>query len=270
MKTPTRILAACFAAALFATAADGCEPACTEASCAPRTDLPGWNHTFADDFTVDVVAGDFVNSFPGDPGEWGAYPDGWFDSSRRGIYTPSAIYADEGFLRLPVRTVDGQPRVAAVAPVPEGATGPYGGQLYGRWAIRLRADNAAAGYKLASLLWPDSDVWPRDGEIDFPEAELTGNVHAFTHFQGATVGSDQDAFPTDFVLTDWHTYVIEWTPTSVTYFVDDVEIGRSTERIPNTVMHLVVQAETNLSGSPIPPTSAAEIQIDWVSIWEQS
>ena len=39
------------------------------------------------------------------------------------------------------------------------------------------------GYKVAWLLWPKSGVWPRDGEIDFPEADLIGTISAFMHRQ---------------------------------------------------------------------------------------
>lgn len=240
---------------------------CGEASCAPRAELPGWRFAFADDFTTDIAAGRFPARFPGAAGGWGAYGEGWSDTSGRGRYSPSSIYASDGSLRLPLRTVNGTPRVAAVAPRVPGAPGPAGGQLYGRFAVRLRASSPAPGYKFVSLLWPDSEVWPRDGEIDFPEAELNGPVAAFTHFQGATRGNDQDAFVTGHRLTDWHTYVIEWTPSSVSYFVDGVQIGRSTTRIPNTLMHWVLQAETSLTQAAPPAGAQAEVQIDWVAVW---
>jgi hypothetical protein len=38
--------------------------------------------------------------------------------------------------------------------------------------VRFKTDSMH-GYKGAWLLWPASEVWPRDGEIDFPEATST-------------------------------------------------------------------------------------------------
>jgi beta-glucanase (GH16 family) len=108
-------------------------------------------------------------------------------------------------------------------------------------------------------------VWPRDGEIDFPEGNLTGTIHAFMHRQGATSGSDQDAFTTGVTFVAWHTAVIEWTPTRCEFFLDGVSIGRATSRIPNTPMHWVIQSETALDGSS--PAAEAAMQIDWLAAW---
>ena len=63
------------------------------------------------------------------------------------------------------------------------------------------------GYKTAWLLWPRSEVWPRDGEIDFPEGDLDSTIHGFVHRQGATSGSDQYAVSTSATYTSWHTAV---------------------------------------------------------------
>ena len=53
--------------------------------------------------------------------------------------------------------------------------------LYGRISVRFKAD-PLHGFKTAWLLWPDSGVWPRDGELDYPEGDLSqafyGAVHA--------------------------------------------------------------------------------------------
>jgi hypothetical protein len=238
-------------------------PGCGEASCAPKGDLAGWRQVFVDDFSSDIAAGGFPAATGG---RWGAYLDDWRDSSRLGRYRPSGITVRDGLLRLPVGTIGGEPRVAAAYPKVPGAPGPVGGQLHGRFAIRMRAD-ATPGYKFVSLLWPDSGRWPHDGEIDFPEGDLGERLAAFTHRRGATVGWDQDWFDVPTTYAGWHTYVIEWRPSSVSYFLDGKLIGRSTERLPNTFMHWVLQAETSLTQSVVPPWASSEIQVDWVAVW---
>jgi beta-glucanase (GH16 family) len=102
-------------------------------------------------------------------------------------------------------------------------------QLYGRYEVRFRAD-ATDGYKLAWLLWPKSGVWPRDGEIDFPEGDLNGVIKAFMHRQGATAGNDLYEAPTSARFPDWHTAVIEWKPNSCKFFLDGNQIGSATSR----------------------------------------
>jgi hypothetical protein len=149
------------------------------------------------------------------------------------------------------------------APVPRL---PQTDQLYGRYAVRFRAD-PIDGYKTAWLLWPASGVWPRDGEIDFPEGELDGAMSAFMHRMNGSSGGDQDAYVTNAGYANWHTAVIEWTPSSVTFILDDAVIGVSNTRIPSTPMHWVLQTETSLNSVYPAPSIQGNVQIDWVVAW---
>jgi hypothetical protein len=228
---------------------------------APVGDLPGWKQIFVDDFGSAVPLGSFPVS---SNGRWSSYGWGARDTSRNGIYsTPRVVSVANGVLRKHLHYADGDYHVAALMPVlPGGGVN----QLYGRYAVRFRAD-AVEGYKVAWLLWPQSERWPADGEIDFPEGDLTGSMCAFMHRTGATSGSDQDAYCTTTGFRDWHTAVIEWAPGSVRFLLDGRLIGHSTSRIPNTPMRWVLQTETRLGGGPPPPSAAGNVEIDWVAIW---
>ena len=107
-----------------------------------------------------------------------------------------------------VRTQDGQPQSAAVVPL---VNGQWGGQLYGRYEVRFRSDEIP-GYKLAFLLWPDTNNWA-EGEIDFPEIgslesgnTLYANVFPkgdlATGYPGASVGFTTE---TEAANSGWHT-----------------------------------------------------------------
>jgi hypothetical protein len=229
----------------------------------PVGNLPGWRQIFVDDFTTDVPLGSFPSAVAQ---KWGAYPSPWKDTSKFGTYSPlKVVEVSAGVLTKHLRTEAGVPLVAALTPklTPTG-----GGTLYGRYAIRFRSD-PIRGYKIAWLLWPDSEVWPRDGEIDFPEANLDATwVDGYVHRQGATAGDDQAAFGAPADLDQWHTAVIEWSPGLVVFTFDGVEIGRTTLRVPNTKMHWVIQTETEMgTGAPPPATSQGRVQIDWVAAW---
>ena len=139
-------------------------------------------------------------------------------------------------------------------------------QLYGRYAVQFKTDSMH-GYKGAWLMWPTSEVWPQDGEIDFPEGDFDSTFNAYMHRQGATSGSDQDAFSTSSRWTDWHTAVTEWTPTSVQFLLDGVVIGTSRSRIPNTPMRWVIQNETTLNGFAPSDSVSGHVLIDWVAVW---
>jgi len=227
----------------------------------PVGDLPGWRQIFTDDFTGSVPVGSFPAAVST---KWTAYPDGWHDTSGNGTYSPSTVASiANGLLNMYIHTANGVHMVCAPEPILPGNTL---NQLYGRYVARFRSD-ALHAYKTAWLLWPASEVWPRDGEIDFPEGDLDSTIGAFMHHQGGTSGGDQDAYSTTTTYTSWHTAVIEWKPDSVTFLLDGVQIGKSTSRIPNTPMRWVLQTETTLSGQVPSNTTAGNVQLDWVAIY---
>ena len=235
----------------------------------PVGDLPGWRQVFRDDFTVDSPVGSWGSGATAPSayaGRWNNYADGWNDTSAKiegspSRYMPSRVLSTSGGMLIKhLRTENGRPIVAAPQPAING--NPIT-QLYGKYTARMRADSLA-GFKTAWLLWPVSEVWPRDGEIDFPEGGLNSHICAFMHRQGGTSGSDQDAFCTNYGYQSWHTYDLEWTPSYVSFKVDGQEIGRSTSRIPNTPMRWVLQTETCFSGCQPAATTQGKLEIDWV------
>lgn len=248
----------------------------------PTTALPGFHQIFADNFPAseDTPVGSFSNcnwasTLPAsdctglpasDLNNWFAYPDGTCDTTCDGKYEPSQdVSIANNLMNINMHTdpATGTPGVVAVEP--KANTGTGNGQLYGVFSVRFET-NTATGYSLSFLLWPDSNVWPQDGEIDFPEtdSELGGPVSAFMHWMGATSGSQQDAFTTNTTTTSWHTYTIEWTPTMVRFYLDGQIVGTSTGHIPSTPMHWVLQTTTNLGGVMPIAGQSGNIQVAWV------
>lgn len=254
---------------------------CVSGECLPVHDLPGWKQVFIDDFSNNVPLGGFsgcdlqrrlCSDLPAVVrAKWFAYPDGSKDSAGTGTYMPSRVMSiKNGLMNLYLHSENGSRLVSAPVPIIPGAVGSEGGLLYGRYAIRFRADRLV-GYKTSFMLWPDSDVWPGDGEIDFPEADLAGTrwstMFGFVHHQGAASGTDQDWHGTGVRYGDWHTAVIEWLPTRVSFLLDGRKIGTSTSRLPNTPMHWVLQTPTTDSILASLST-AGNVQIDWVAVWK--
>jgi beta-glucanase (GH16 family) len=227
----------------------------------PASDLSGWRLIFSDDFTTNVSVG----SFPGTEyaQKWTAYPSGWSDTSGNGQYSPEkTLSVSNGVLVIDVHTEDGTHYVSA----PEPMLGT--GQLYGRYSIRFRATQTTSDYKTAWLLWPDSERWPDDGEIDFPEGNLDSTFNAFMHYASASGG--QDAFQSSATFAEWHTATTEWVPGKVTFYVDAEVLGTSTTQVPSTPMHYVLQTETNLDGVVPSATTVGRLEIDWVVIWARN
>lgn len=217
---------------------------------------PGWQLVFHEDFKADARPGAFLSTYR----NFGAYPWGWQDTSKRGNYDPGILSVSAGTLTMHLYTSqDGIHHVAAPYPKLPGGRD----QLYGRYSVRFRAD-PVDGYKVAWLLWPESEVWS-DGEIDFPEGDLTRTITAFMHYVGAP--TQQDYFGTGAGFAGWHVATTEWSPDKVVFSFDGSVIGTSTRHVPSSPMHYVLQTETELGSAPVPSTTSGDVQVDWVSIW---
>lgn len=245
----------------------------------PVGDLPGWRQIFTDDFTTNVSVGNFPGSAYG--AKWDAYNDGWNDTSAQphvdgapSRYYPSRVVSvQNGVLNkyLHTENIGGvqRPLVAALVPKIPGGTSRFQGQLYGRYIARVRSD-ALQGYKTAWLLWPDTDNW-NEGEIDFPEGNLNETIGGFNHC--ANIGNPQRncaQVHTQARYTDWHTVTIEWTPGRVRFYLDGNEILNTTDSIPNTPMHWVLQTETCFSNCQPAASTAGNLQVDWVAMYARN
>jgi hypothetical protein len=244
----------------------------------PRGNLPGWKQVFTDNFKQSVPLGGFsgctdrssimASTCSGLPRSvarklW-AYPDGWPDH-HTGTYEPSQVLSiHNGVLDFDLHTSGDTPLVAAVEPKIPGGVASNGLQ-YGAYAIRFKSD-VLPGYKTAFLLWPDSEKWPTDGEIDFPEGNLNSDIDAAMHFQGGTSLTSQNTYTTKTTYSGWHTAVTEWTPTQVKFILDGKVVGDSVAAIPDTPMHWVLQAET--VRGPAPQASVGgNIYVAWIAAY---
>jgi beta-glucanase (GH16 family) len=261
----TTALVATLAAALSTDPnADASPCASPSGECLPAANLPGWELLFADDFTTPVAAG----TFPGPLADrWWAYPSPWPDTTRYGTYDPDTISVADGVMTLALSAGPDGAQVAAPVPLVAGVkpSGYPDGRVYGRYAARFRAE-PTPGFKLSWLLWPTSEAWPAEGEIDFPEGSLDRTMQGFVHRTGATTGDDKVGFDTGVGYGDWHTVVIEWTADRVRFLLDGAEVGVQTERVPSTRMHWVLQSETSPLRRPA-AGATARVDVDWVAVW---
>lgn len=231
--------------------------AVTSGSAVPNADLPGWHLVLSQDFTRDAALGQFASAYPG----WASY-DGDHDTSGNGTYnsaTTTTVHG--GVLDEYLHTQGGRAQVMALTP-PGGAAH----QTYGRYAVRFRSD-VIPDYKIAWLLWPCNDNWS-EGEIDFPEADLDHTIEGYAHDVTGSPSRNAWSVQTGTSLTDWHTAVVEWSPSGLTYTLD----GRSwhtsdASAVPQNPMNWVLQTETAENGPNPSASVSGHIDIDWVAAW---
>ncbi|MGA2295277.1 MAG: glycoside hydrolase family 16 protein [Acidimicrobiales bacterium] len=133
-------------------------------------------------------------------------------------------------------------------------------QTYGAYFVRSRV--TGAGPTGVELLWPTVS-WPP--EIDFNETSGdTSGTSATVHY-GAANSQSRRALSIN--MTQWHTWGVIWTPSSITYTVDGNVWGTVTSaaEIPSQPMTLDLQQQTWCSSNWACPTTPQSMQVDWVA-----
>lgn len=147
---------------------------------------------------------------------------------------------------------------------------PGGDQVYGKWEIRAKMDNGR-GYWPALLLWPQSERWPIDGEIDIAEFNSpVRNASSFTVHYGSDNKQIQYTSPGDF--TQWHIFGVDWQPNYIKYYLDGKLMYTITkpEAIPHTPMHLALQVDASDGSTGVPSADASTsstLSVDWVRVY---
>lgn len=207
----------------------------------------GWSLVAADEFDGSAV----------DPGRWEIYNSA--GNGGVGLRRPSAVSQGDGELRI-----TGRGDVS-------GGMSWRGGRTYGRWEFRARSD-VGNGYAPCILLWPSSNNWPAEGEIDvmeIPKGERRES--SFTVHWGAE--NSQEGFPTVGDFSQWHTFAVEWLPDHITYYLDGQALHTITNppAVPRWPMQLAIQNDVGPYGW-IPARDAntpAEVtlHVDWVRLY---
>jgi beta-glucanase (GH16 family) len=214
------------------------EPPTGNTNCtATAASSQGWGvPNAADDFNDSSLANWYVYDSPGHAGN--------------GRRTPNAVAVADGLLTI---TGDAAGNSGGMAFKPN--------QKYGRWEVCTRSSVAAPGYQSLALLWPGSDNWPADGEIDFMEIKDPQRQAVEVNLHWGPV----DRWQTGTVLknaTQWHSWAVEWTPDRITTYVDGEQWWQTTDTVhfPRGPMHLCLQLD-NVGGDI---STGGQQVTDWV------
>ena len=218
-------------------------PAQATMTFAPRSNLPGWIHSAHEDFLTPLNT-NVWGKYSGQPG---GNPYGW--------WSPSHVDVRAQALRLRGYREGGKFVTGGVM-----LNRP---QTYGKWLVRA-AFNRGDGIEQVMLLWPTSG-WPP--ELDFHEGAANGRTMATAHW-GST--NQQAHFFANVDQRNYHTYGLEWTPTSVKFTLDGRVFGTVTgSAVPHQPMNLALQTHATKWVGGISTAVPREVTeyIDWVSIY---
>jgi Glycosyl hydrolases family 16 len=213
--------------------------------------LPGWRLTYSTDFPGNSL-----------PSHWGAY-SGEPGGDPDGNWNPADLAVSGGELHF------------------YAANGSTGGvsffgnpQTYGQYLVRMKGDDEP-GINISDilLLWPDNNVWPP--EIDFFEDNGGDRSGYMATVHAGSDGDDSNQVHVNVNnnnATQWHTYGVQWTPSTITFTVDGQSVGsvsqRDTGSWPNIPMNLDLQSQ-NLG--PAQPANGTEtMTVAWVAEYTAS
>lgn len=98
---------------------------------------------------------------------------------------------------------------------------------FGRWEIRSRSRNTGNSgglYHPLHLIWPSSERWPEDGELDFleynnPDSQEASAWLHYPHRSGIAI-QQEGPFRKSCDMTQWHHFAFEWHPGGVRAWID--------------------------------------------------
>ena len=215
------------------------------------TSVPGWQLTYSTDFPGSSLPSGWY-AYNGEPG---GDPDGNWDSSN--------VTVSNGTLNL------------LATPSAQGGVQFYNNpQTYGMYLVRMKGDyEPDLDINNLAILWPAAQgVWPP--EVDFFQ-DLGGTRQNFS--ASLHPGPDGNggccviASPTqDSDGTAWHTYGVQWTPSTLTYTIDgrvwasvsssSLSSGTQWPAIP---MNLTLQSQNQ--GSAQPSGTIDTMTVAWVA-----
>jgi len=148
-------------------------------------------------------------------------------------------------------------------------------QRYGRFTARIRLPVGAGIWPAFWLMRENATKRgdPKYGEIDVIETQggwtktVQGHLHAVGHHLGQKLVTDES------LDRNYHTYGVDWTPTSVTYWVDG-KVYFQVKKYPgwtfNSPFFMILQVQVG-GYWPGPPNSTtrfpARMYVDWVRVY---
>jgi len=215
------------------------------------TSVPGWQLTYSTDFPGNGLPSGW-DAYNGEPG---GDPDGDFQSSD--------VTVSGGALNL------------LATPSAQAGVQFYGNpQTYGMYLVRMKGDyEPDLDINNLAILWPaQQGVWPP--EVDFYQdlgrtrQNFSASLHPGPDGNG---GCCVVASPTqDVNATAWHTYGVQWTPTSMTYTIDGrvwASVSSSSlssgTQWPTIPMNLTLQSQNQ--GSAQPSGTIDTMSVAWVA-----
>ncbi len=203
----------------------------------------------------------------------------WIDSYPGGVRTHSnneqQYYSPQGYreyggaLHLIARR-----QAEGGMPYTSGMIASYGhfAQKYGWFEMRAKFP-AGKGFWPAFWLLPSDRSWPP--EIDILEilGDQPDKVYLTNHYSqnGRPAGLGGNYIGPDF-SKGYHTFALQWTPSSLVWYVDGIVRYQTTQNIPHVPMYVIANLAVGGDWPGMPNASThfpASMDIDWIRVYQK-
>lgn len=226
---------------------------------------PGWRLTFSEEFSSPII----------DATKWNRRDSfGIVRNEELQAYVPEAISVADGIL-----TIRGERQRAfydgAEKEFTSGILTTYQkfSQKYGRFEIRCKVP-AGRGLWPAFWLLPEPLGWPPEIDVFEILGHAPDEVHMTHHWLKSPEETDshgKDWSGPDF-SSDFHIFVVEWTPGYISWEIDGTERFRSTRHIPDLPMYMLVNLAIGGTWPGAPDQSTpfpAVFEVDYIRAYQR-
>ena len=223
----------------------------------PKIDIPiptvniDWELVFEENFDGNAINED----------DWYIYDFGGHNDN--GLRIPRAFSIEDGILIITAKMVDGV--------LESGGMAHRENYLYGKFEFRVKASADPSGATSAVVLtWPQSEIWPDDGENDIFETHSEGNPNRTFFETNICSGLPLNMWSKgsyDMDAKEWHIVAMEWTADAVRIYIDGHLKWKllDVNAIVHKPHHLCIQLDA------FKPTMTSEsfMYVDWVKIYQE-
>lgn len=254
-----------FFIALLWLSADGCGLHTIETF---RPDLRHAELTFSDEFDGDAI----------DSSKWNAISRILYSNGALNSYNPAMVSVANGHLRLDLQRVPHLGKSYSGGEID--SRGKFS-QQYGYFEARIKMPSGS-GFHASWWLWPLSDQWPP--EIDIVEVKGSEPQTAYMTVHWAENGIVR-AYPEQVDFTgdhyaesqfighdfseDFHTFGLEWTPSTLTWYIDGVERHCTNQHVPREPFMLELDLALDSYGGGVNESTSfpASMLVDYVRVY---
>ena len=140
-------------------------------------------------------------------------------------------------------------------------------QEYGYFEIKAKLPSGS-GFWPAFWLLPADNTWPPELDVFEQLGGDPSTVYMTTHTKTATSSNLMDQVKIDVDTTQWHTYGVNWGPSTITFYIDGQAVAEmaTPDTMKKEMYMLLNLAVGGWGGTPV-AGSTAQMQVDYVKAY---